>query len=388
MKISKAKWFNDADSPVVLMIDDFNNLWFDLTGRGYPRLGADWGHWRDLPNSSFAFLKENLVDKFPEAKVTFFTVVGSPIWRFKYGKVYGGTIRQDGEVAGFFRHIHHLPNFEIAYHGLTHGVIRNGEYIHEWLSFNSVKEALANIEKGQKIYEGVFGERSKGGKYPGYASNMYSDESIDRGGFLWWCRDWTYQKFVSAGNNYAILEMKTFGENGVVDFPSTVNPSIWGRDPLRRVAQVALRNPRQWGKLEGLLHNRKVISIQEHAGAIKANGIRQTPNIIDDMPVLKSIYSFLGKKNVWHATCSEIVNYYVAFACSEIELEGENGFRITYSGRVEKPWLSVLINREIPLAVISPSGRRYEGIKHPHKDGQALVNIEVENGYYQVREIE
>ena len=387
MEVTKAKWFNDADAPVVLMVDDLDNLWFDLDSNGRLNLGEDWGYWQDLQASSFALLRESLLDQFPEIKVTFFTVVGDPfICEYRFGKVHRGAINSDNRAAEFFRRIHYSPNFEIAYHGLTHGTICDGRYIHEWCSFNSVEEALRDIEEGQKICQEVFGERLKGGKYPGYASNIYSDESIDKAGFLWWCRRWTYDDFLKAGNDYSVFEMKTFGKNKVVDFPSTVNPSIPPRNPIKKVASLILRRPYKSLKahLDGLLRNKKVISVQEHAGAIKANGIRQSPNVIDDMPVLQYIFSYLRGKNVWYATCSEIANYYIAFTSTQIEAVDEKGFRLRYAGRVEKPWLTLVVDREESVEVISPSGRRYESI---YKDKKRLVNIEVENGYYQVRGI-
>jgi len=386
MKIIKTNWFNDADSPVVLMVDDLDNLWFDLNKNGYLDIGEDWGYWRDLPNSSFTFLKKNLLNKFPEIKVTFFSVVGNPvICEYKCGKVYRGSINQHYKVAEFFNRIHHSPNFEIAYHGLTHGVMKNDKYIPEWLSYNSTEEALKRINEGQKICKKVFGEQLKGGKYPCCASNIYSDESVDKAGFLWWCRSWT--KDNKLREDYATLEMKTFGKSDVVDFPSTVNPSVLTRNPIKRMAQFIFKNPyhRLERYFEELLQNKIVISIQEHAGVIKANGIRQTPNIIDDMPVLQHIYSFLREKNVWYATCSEIANYYIAFTTTNVEAVDNSSFELKYTGKIEKPWLTLLIDRAYPAEVISPSGRRYKSVKSLRKDKQNLVNIEVENGYYQIK---
>jgi len=389
MEIVKAKWFNDADSPVVLMIDDLNNLWFDLNENGRPELGEDWGYWRDLPNSSFTFLQENLLNKFPNIKVTFFTVVGEPvICEYKYGKVHQGKMDQNSEMAQFFRSIHRSPNFEIAYHGLTHGVIKDEKYVHEWYSFSSVKEALRNIEEGQKICQQVFGERLRGGKYPGYASNIYSDKSIDKAGFLWWCRDWTYGEYLARRNDYSTLEMKTFGENAVVDFPSTVNPSILSGNPVIRMAKLVFREF-FWqflkAYLERLLRNKEVISIQEHMGAIKANGIRQSPNIIDDMPVLRHIFSFLSERKVWYATCSQITNYFVASTATKVEAVEEGGFRLKYEGKVENPWLTLLIDAREDVEVISDSGKNYPSVAHHYKKNWRLTNIKVEDGYYQVR---
>jgi len=389
MKIVKAKWFNDADSPVVLMVDDLNNLCFDINGNGHHSLGEDWGYWRDIYGSSFVFLKNNLVDKFPEIKISFFTVVGNPIiCKYSRGKVYKGTISKDDKTAKFFRRVHLSPNFEIAYHGLTHGVIKDGRYIHEWLSFNSIENALRNIEKGQKICKEVFGKELGGGKYPGYASNIYSDESINRAGFLWWCRHWNYGNFLKAGNDYSVFEMKTFGKNKVVDFPSTVNPSIFPRNPVKKIATLMLRRPYKSLKthLDNLLINKKIISIQEHAGAIKTNGIRQSPNIIDDISVLCYIFSYLRRKNVWYATCSEIANYYIAFISTNIEKITENNFKLRYNGRIKKPWITLLIDKKRPIEIISPSGKGYKSMKNIHKDKWNLINIKVENGYYQIKE--
>ena len=386
MQVAKAKWFNDADSPAVLMIDDLNNLWFDINENERPDPGEDWGYWRDLPGSSFSFLRDHLLNKFPEIKVTFFTAVGPFYWEFKYGKTYNGAINENTEILEFFRRVHQSPNFEIAYHGLTHGVRMNENYIHEWLSFNSVEEALKNIEEGQRICLDVFEERLKGGKYPGYSSNIYSDESIDRAGFLWWCRRWTYDDFRNAGRDYSIFEIKKFGRNNVVDFPSTVIPFSIPRNPVKKMASLILRRPQKYIKshLDGLLRNRNVISIQEHAGAIISNGKRQTPNIIDDMSALKYIFSYLRGKNVWHATCSEIANYYIAFTSTQIEAPDVEGFRLRYSGNVDKPWLTLVVDGEEQFEVVSPSGSRYKSIC---KNNKRIVNIEVENGAYQVRTI-
>jgi len=102
------------------------------------------------------------------------------------------------------------------------------------------------------------------------------------------------------------------------------------------------------------------------------------------MPALKYIFSYLRGKNVWHATCSEIANYYIAFTSTQMEAVDEDGFRLRYSGNVDKPWLTLAVDREEPFEVVSPSGSRYESIC---KNNKRLVNIEVENGSYQVRTI-
>jgi len=388
MKIVKAKWLNDADSPVVLMVDDLNNLWFDINRNGHPGLGEDWGFWRDLPGSSFAYLRNNLLNRYPKVKVTFFTVVGNPIiCKSKLGKEYKGAINENIKSIEFFRSIQHSNNFEIAFHGLHHGIVRNRDYVHEWSSFSTLEEALGNIEQGQDICKQIFGKRLKGGKYPGYTSNIYSDDSIDKAGFSWWCREWTYRKFINSGNDYSVFEMRSFGDNNVIDFPSTVSPSIIRNNVVLRCGRMILRRhyPSLESHLEALLRNNKVISIQEHSGAIRGDGMRQTPNIVDTMPILQNTFSFLAGKNVWHATCSEIANYHIAFTYTHIKTICVDSFSLTYSGRAERPWLTLVINKKKPIDIISPSGKSNRSSKHHSRDNYSVVNIEVENGLYQIR---
>ncbi len=419
MEIEKAKWFNNADSPVVLMIDDLANLGADIGRDNKSNICNDWGYWRDLPNSSFAFLQEKLFVKFPKIKTTFFTIIGQPInYLAERRRVRCGPINENDSTINFFRKLHQSPNFEIAYHGLNHGLIRDGKYFNEWRSFNSAFEALGNIAVGQKICQQVFGESLIGGKYPAYASNGYSDESIDKSGFIWWCRHWTYGEFLAKKKDYSVLEMKTFGKNYVVDFPSTVSPHLISlkhifRRIIERLRSVNLpvienslaerscfsakrwkfmtdgffRNQRQQltRHLEELLRRKEVISIQEHMGAIRADGLRQTPNIIDDMENLQYIFSFLANKNVWNATCSEIANYYLSFNQTEIISADEKGFVIRYAGRIKEPLLTLLVKTDKFIQAISPSGKSYKSIKCPLEDSWGLINIGVENGRYQLK---
>lgn len=84
----------------------------------------------------------------------------------------------------------------------------------------------------------MVGEFPKGGKYCGYRSNSFSDESIDKSGFLWWCRYWQpgaveihlsnpYETGVDQDPLTAYLP-KFFGDNNVVDIPSTLNSAQYG----------------------------------------------------------------------------------------------------------------------------------------------------------------
>ena len=47
MQIEVCKWYQNADSPVLFMIDDLANLWVDINGDGKVDLGEDWGYAKD-----------------------------------------------------------------------------------------------------------------------------------------------------------------------------------------------------------------------------------------------------------------------------------------------------------------------------------------------------
>jgi len=69
--------------------------------------------------------------------------------------------------------------------------------------------------------------------------------------------------------------------------------------------------------------NGQVVTIQEHMAFSRTDGKRQTPNIIDDIESLKEIYSILRTKNIWHATCSEIAQYFEIRSKSKVQIEGD-----------------------------------------------------------------
>ncbi|MBP0725124.1 hypothetical protein J5Y03_07950 [Bacillus sp. RG28] len=330
MAVEICKWFNNADCPVLLMVDDLANVWVDTNCNGELDLGEDWGYWKNADNSSFRYLNEVVLKNFPEVKTTFFVPVGRRLGMIKNSSIpsISERIDCDEETKSFFRDIHQNPKYEIAYHGTTHGQVGNTnlDFIQEWELFNSLEEAVQTIEYGKKIYENAIGVMPKGGKYCGYASNQFSDTSIDHTDFLWWCRYWNRgveEEIVpdftgKDGNPLTNYDVKFFGENNVIDIPSTVNGALLtgiynsNFKSIKGIAKRILKTYLIYKKLEQidyLLMNKLVISIQEHIAPSRDDGRRQSPNIFDDTESLKRIFEYLNTKNVWYCTGTELAKY-------------------------------------------------------------------------------
>lgn len=406
MHIEICKWYSGADSPVLFMIDDFANVWIDADNNGRIDLEEDWGYWKDSENSSFKFLNDVILKDYSEVKVTFFTPVGlragmvqnSPV------KLISKMINCDIETKKFLKEINNNSKYEIAYHGTTHGKAGSSadKFKHEWELFNSTSEAVETINGGREVYKEVFGNYPRGGKYCGYKANQFSDESIDMTGFLWWCRFWNRglaeNKNCSIGGNdlnpLTNLDIKTFGKNNVIDIPSTLYgglfTGIFNTDikSLKGIAKLVLRKYLIYRKLKEmrwLLKNRLVISIQEHISPVsnmprESDGwARQTPNIFDDEKSLKYIFDYFKDKNVWYCTATELAEYYYMRENIEIILEGENTFKINFTGEKN------IINRKISVIfyegdvkeIILPNGSIIFGYNN-------VFNIDVMHGNYQV----
>lgn len=329
MDIKICKWFNDANSPVMFMIDDLANTWVDLNQNGQVDLGEDWGYFKDHEHSSFRYLQQYILKPFPEVKVTFFVPVGirSGILEQPRFKQISLPINADEDSKEFFSSIHSDPRFELAYHGTNHG--RAGkkaeEFIQEWESFTTIEEAVRSIQQGMDIFKDAVGARPLGGKYCGYVSNAHSDASIDETGFLWWCRYWNRgvlepdSEGISGHdrNKRTNYDLKTFGMNGVIDIPSTVNGEMLNRlyqpsDTLKGLIKRIMRKQLirlKLREIDYLLKNRLVISIQEHIAPSRDDGKRQNPNIFDDTRSLTLIFRYLQDKKVWYCTGTELARY-------------------------------------------------------------------------------
>jgi hypothetical protein len=386
MDIEICKWYGNADSPVLLMIDDLANVWVDTNGNGEVDLEEDWGYAKDSEKSSFRYLNDDILKEFPHIKVTFFTPVGVRVGMIENPSIksISKMINCDEETKEFFRNTHKDARFEIAYHGTTHGRVgkTNRDFKQEWELFNSLDEAMIAVNHGKEIYKDVFGEYPKGGKYCGYEVNEYSDESIDRTGFTWWCRYWN--RGIADENPVTNFDVKTFGENKVLDIPSTIsggllsgvlNPNV---HTLKGKMKKILKNQLikiKLNQIDFLLKNKLVISIQEHMAPSRDDGRRQSPNIFDDRESLQHIFKYLNSKNVWYCTGSELAEYVYTRQSIQVIFVDNDTFEINASSYTNGV-VSLKFHNDVSLIQL-PSGRLLEKKKH-------CFNVEIMLGTYRI----
>ena len=382
LSITKANWFNNTLSPVLFMIDDLTNAWYDHNGNGRMDRGEDWGAGIDRENSAFTFLKQNLLDRHPQIRTTMLTTLGAfQSFSKEIPFTYAAPIDATPEAAAFFRNMHFDARFELGYHGMHHGILdrENGRFIQEWDSFGSLEEATQTIEKARQLFESTIGVQPDGGKYCGYRQNQFSDDSIVRNSFFWWCRDWTPTDTSGSGKP-PLDDMGFFGsDSSVVSVPANVHGYHWTRLQIRR-----------------LLARRLPISIQEHIAPFKTNGRIQTPNIVDDISELNTLFSYLESQNVWHATAMEAARYFEAREKSLIYDVYKDDFKVKYSGRSLHPILTVCIDATCICDATNPylritlpngtvlAGQQYGNLAAPFVFN---INLPLQNGTYQVEAV-
>ncbi len=377
--VRKAKWRHNASSPVLLMIDDLTNAWHDHARGAQWEHGGDWGGGLDRPGSALRALEEGLLQLFPEARVTFFTVAG-PISAYTGHQPFSYAAPLDADEAScrFFRKLAADPRFELAYHGHNHGTAgaRTEEFVQEWRGFASRDAAVAQTRQGLATFARTLGSIPAGGKYGGWDYNGFADDAVDESGFLWWCRDWM-PRDVTGRVSDDYYEPQFFGRNLVVALPSTVHGHFWDRR-----------------QIDCLLARRQPITIEEHIAPVRPDGLVQTPNIIDDMDDLRRLYQYLRGKNVWHANGTEIASYVVARERTLIQDMTREGFTVRYEGRVERPLLTITVDcacvctpAQPVIEIVAPDGKRvhkgafqFDRARYRH-----LVTLAVEPGRYEVR---
>ncbi|MCI3147614.1 hypothetical protein C5137_15580 [Bacillus cereus] len=396
MNIKMAKWLNNADAPVLFMIDDLANVWVDTNKDGKLALGGDWGFWKNEEKSSFRYLNEVILNDFPKVKVTFFVPVGTRVGMIKNPILpfISKKIDADEETKKFFMEIHENPKFEIAYHGTTHGEVgeSNLDFKQEWELFRDVEEAIRVVEHGKGIYKDAIGVNPSGGKYCGYTSNEFSDVSIDKTGFTWWCRYWNRgveDELIpnitgNDTNKITNFDVKKFGDNKVIDIPSTINGALLN-DLLNKndksfkgFIKSMLKNlliKKRMKELDFLLENNLVISIQEHIAPSRDDGRRQGPNIFDDRCSLLYIFNYLKDKNVWYCTGSELAEYVRTRDNCKFKQIDEKSFIIESSGYKSKQLISLCIDEETVSGIHLPNGIYI-------KKDKKYINVPILEGIY------
>ncbi len=391
-RLEICKWYNNAQAPVMLMVDDLANVWVDLNGNGQVELGEDWGYAQMGTNSSLRYLLEVVLADFPQVKVTFFTPVGirAGVIQDSDIQMHSDYINATPELKTFWQKLHEDPRFEVAYHGTTHGIPgrKAADFVQEWEAYQNLAEALATIKKGKAIYHEVFGTEPQGGKYCGYSRNDFSDTSIDLTGFRWWCRYWNrgFQEakvrvYPPGLTRKSCFDLTTFGKKQVVDIPSTLNGGLFTdlytpQVPfVKKLARGYLLQKR-FAQIADLLKRRGVISIQEHIAPSRNDGRRQQPNIFDDCQSLQMIFRYLKKKQVWYCTGTELANYYLTRINTRIVWQNSRQFCLEQP-RPDLPTslLTFKIVANCQGRITLPSGESITS-------NQKLVNLPILKGIY------
>lgn len=329
MKIEICKWKGNCDSPVMFMIDDLANVWVDLSGTGEVELGEDWGYAQRSKNSSITFLENNILNEYPEVKVNFYVPVGKRVGMISGSSInmYSNTIDENENVKLFFQKLHQHPNYELSYHGTTHGEVHPEvkDFRQEWECYTSLSEAVNTIEKGKDIFNNAVGELPKGGKYCGYKAGKYGDESVISSNFIWWQRYWnkgieTAEKQADIGtelNPILAYDITEIDDSPVIDIPSTLAGNLFNNFSQNKIKNIIksllwpIISIKKAKEIDFLLNNKLVISIQEHISPARNDGKIQTPNIFTDKKSLLHIFKYLRKKNVWYCTGTELAEYYI-----------------------------------------------------------------------------
>ena len=356
--VEKAPWLGDASSPVMLSIDDLTNAWHGSTSSGHWDHGGDWGGGLWAPDSALSFLQDRLLADYPEVRTTVFTVA-SAISAYTLHQPFAHAAPMDATEASreFFAGLDRDPRFELAYHGFNHGTAgeTTEKFTQEFRGYPSIDAAVAQTRRGLEIFERATGRTPRGGKYGGWDYNEFAETAIDRSGFLWWCRDWM-PRDVTGTVPDAYYDAQLFGSNLVVALPSTLHGHFWSKTQVDR-----------------LLARRQVISIEEHIAPVRPDGLVQTPNIVDDIEELRTLYAYLRGKNVWHATGTEVATYVFARERTLVYDVAKDGFSLHYEGRFERPLLTLRID----AAALDGAGAAGLILELP--DGSALDRARIES---------
>lgn len=341
--MEKCRYFNNHQTAATLMLDDFALT--ATTVDGVVRPYNDWGVGLAGRYSLYRYLIRNLLEKFPEIKGSFFYLLQqhglqnpNAGYRIVVSEDYSGLRK-------FIRKV--SPNFEFAFHGLTHGryidiknptIGTNWQQEFEYLSLDEIDGLRKKIENAEEMLE----IRFWGGKCPGYRASPDSPRIIETLGFKWWVvsDEMMNRRHKDNIHNY-IGPAK-----GVLALPTNISGDFWGSSPLAGRGNLLCQIKRKWAAwsaeryIQYLYENRLVISIQEHYMGIRTDGKRQRPNVYDDINSLQRLYSILRGADVWFATCTEIARYLESYDRSELTKLAYGTYRLRYFGDRNGPPLS------------------------------------------------
>jgi hypothetical protein len=334
MKLTIAKWKENANSPVLLKIDDLANIYIKKSNAPELQIGEDWGQCAFNKNSMWDFLSKNLLDKYPHIKTTFFLVTKERAAITQdTNYTHNQAIDGDSKFIDFLNYLHAHPKVELSYHGTTHGKAGSKveDFQQEWETFDTLEEATDTISKGKELFKSTIGNYPTGGKYCGYKEGKFGKESIAKSNFKWWCYhedNLIWDKNATDSRYRYDLEFI----QGVVNIPTTVDASnlslkivnkLFTRKYLKSIYLLLKEGKTVEKHIESLYNNKEVISVYEHTSPYMSNNVIQYPNIVTDIDNLNLIFSLLKKKNVWYATCDELADYFIDREKSTLVQEGE-----------------------------------------------------------------
>lgn len=354
MNIEIAKWKNNAQSPVVFMIDDLANVLMKKNTSSDLAIGEDWGYACRDKNSMWHFLTKNLLNKFPEIKTTFFLVTDiRAAMRLGEKYTYTQAIDRDENFMEFLKYLDANPKVELSYHGTTHGkaAVDYDDFLQEWETFSSLEDAVSQINRGKELFKKALGYYPSGGKYCGYMSGDFGDESIAKSGFKWWSYNYDYLKWDKNDTNPSYTFDLEFNR-GVVNIPTTVDASTlslkivnkwFKRKYLKSLYLYFVKDKSIENHLASLYNNQEVISIYEHSSPYRTDEVIQYPNIVSDMDNLIYLFSYLSNKDVWYATCDELADYFIDREKVQLEVE-DNRFELKSNEALNSTLTLVLSN--------------------------------------------
>lgn len=379
-----AKWYNNFQSPAVLMIDDLSDAYIDVYAESYKN---DWGYMCDTDGSSFNFLKKELLATFPQIKITFFTPylkhnVINENSQFKFKKF---ALGERAEYTEFLKRLND-EGHEIAHHGSDHGKYIDesipstvNNWIHEWALFKDVNSGVTTTLAGGKKFKEACDIDVVGGKYCGYIMIDNSQEIIDQCKFLYWCDKPSY--------NIGEYNENFFGKNNIISFPTNLAGNSFvrltylsgdeSRDKKKKVFKYLqpLYNIYSYINLYKLYKKQQIISIQEHNSPSTTAAIVQSANIVTDIESLKKIFGFLSKLSIWYANCKDIAKYIYIRENTKIKISNDQ-LEIYFNNKKNIMDSVISVISEKPF-ILENNNQIYTPI---YNNGSSVINIPITGG--------
>ena len=343
--IKIAKWFNNHQAPMCLTIDDISDVYIKPRGLKSKKIMPffDWGFGLDKDGSLYKFFVNNIIEKNPEMKITFFLplgVHGSPNINSNYEiKNYG---LQRKNFLKFIKNIQDKYDFEIAAHGINHDKyidINNPEIRNNVMHELTYVNRDNFIKKMKQIIDSLYkdyGIEIVGGRSPGYENKTLKPKDLSKIGLLYWNFDFF---------NLKPMDPKTI--NDLVIMPSNIPGNLFNDHPTMLTFENILREIKKnyrLSKLMKIYESGNPIIIAEHFMFFRTDGKLQSPSIYSDVDSINKIYALFKRANIWHATCSNVAKYFESYCHSSIRKIDNKRYKLTYIGKYKKPFITIISN--------------------------------------------